>query len=477
MRVAIGRGTAARIGFLVDAITAGQTYPAGTGTADTQTRVLGAGSLLPASSETLTMTKETEPDETLDGGAAATGHEVVGRKYGGEVNCEKMAYQGLDELFACALGYEAHSGGAHAGVGTMYPYPATVETGTATSGGNTTLVDTSKTWVTNAYAGWYVQVYGATGADQVRRVTSNTANTLTVPTWTTNPASGSLYRIAEAWLHHFELDDDIHTRCWYAGEGWLFGRGLVFGQTIPRRGTLCVAPHLATQSAEPKCFEYCASMVRGFTLSVTPRASSIVFRIVSFYRDRDATNQDPTTWTMLESVEKFVAWPDWVFRIGDFSAATGLGDDNKLGVSSFTLTVDNNLAVDDQDTVSGAYIAEPARTGLYTVSGGFTLPRYTSDTYIGKFEDDSILMADLKATGDLINATESYVAEFYLYSLKLRKADAPINGPGLANVTYEFACQAPAEAPADFPAVEKSKTPLVIRTRNKNPYHAFRQQH
>lgn len=61
-------------------------------------------------------------------------------------------------------------------------------TGTQTS---TTLQDTSKSWTVNQFANHSVKITGGTGSGQTRFITSNTSDTLTVPTWTTTPVSGS----------------------------------------------------------------------------------------------------------------------------------------------------------------------------------------------------------------------------------------------------------------------------------------------
>ncbi len=70
-------------------------------------------------------------------------------------------------------------------------------TGTATGGSTSTLIDTSQSWTTNAYAGWHVTLYDGTGAGQYALVASNTATTLTLTTtgysWTVAPDTTSYY--------------------------------------------------------------------------------------------------------------------------------------------------------------------------------------------------------------------------------------------------------------------------------------------
>jgi hypothetical protein len=68
-------------------------------------------------------------------------------------------------------------------------------TGTATSGTTTTLVNTAKTWATNQWANRQVRITAGTGVGQFRSITSNTSNTLTVPTWTIAPDATSVYAI------------------------------------------------------------------------------------------------------------------------------------------------------------------------------------------------------------------------------------------------------------------------------------------
>jgi hypothetical protein len=68
-------------------------------------------------------------------------------------------------------------------------------TGTATSATGTTLVQTGKTWAASQWINSQVRITGGTGAGQIRTITANTADTLTVATWTTNPDATSTYVI------------------------------------------------------------------------------------------------------------------------------------------------------------------------------------------------------------------------------------------------------------------------------------------
>jgi len=68
-------------------------------------------------------------------------------------------------------------------------------TGTATSATGTTLTQTGKTWTASQWINSQVRITGGTGAGQIRTITANTADTLTVATWTTTPDATSTYAI------------------------------------------------------------------------------------------------------------------------------------------------------------------------------------------------------------------------------------------------------------------------------------------
>lgn len=69
-------------------------------------------------------------------------------------------------------------------------------TGTATSATGTTLTQTGKTWTASQWINSQVRITAGTGAGQIRTITANTADTLTVATWTTTPDATSQYAIS-----------------------------------------------------------------------------------------------------------------------------------------------------------------------------------------------------------------------------------------------------------------------------------------
>jgi hypothetical protein len=68
--------------------------------------------------------------------------------------------------------------------------------GTATSATATTLVNTGKTWTASQWVNSQVRIVSGTGAGQLRDITANTTDTLTVAAWTITPDATSVYQIS-----------------------------------------------------------------------------------------------------------------------------------------------------------------------------------------------------------------------------------------------------------------------------------------
>jgi hypothetical protein len=69
--------------------------------------------------------------------------------------------------------------------------------GTVTSLSATTLTDSAQGWTPDAYIGKCVILKAGTGAGQIRKITDNDATSITVATWTTNPAVGTTFVIVD----------------------------------------------------------------------------------------------------------------------------------------------------------------------------------------------------------------------------------------------------------------------------------------
>lgn len=69
------------------------------------------------------------------------------------------------------------------------------DTGLATGGSTTTLVNASANWTVNQFAGNWLYIFSGTGEGQLKKILSNTANTITWSGAATAPTSTSRYRV------------------------------------------------------------------------------------------------------------------------------------------------------------------------------------------------------------------------------------------------------------------------------------------
>lgn len=79
----------------------------------------------------------------------------------------------------------------------QYKDPTKANVGVASSGSTTTLVDTSKNWNVNQWAGARLRIKAGTGRDAYLTITSNTATTLTYATQTFTPDTTTMYIIQD----------------------------------------------------------------------------------------------------------------------------------------------------------------------------------------------------------------------------------------------------------------------------------------
>jgi len=71
-----------------------------------------------------------------------------------------------------------------------------LDTGNVTSATSNTLTDSTKNWGTDIWKDMYIEITGGTGAGQIRRISGNTSDTITVTeNWSETPDETSTYRI------------------------------------------------------------------------------------------------------------------------------------------------------------------------------------------------------------------------------------------------------------------------------------------
>ena len=96
-------------------------------------------------------------------------------------------------------------------------------TGTATSGGASTITNTAKSWTTNQWTNYQVRIVSGTGAGQIRTVASNTGTVITLSAaWTTQPDATSVYSLEgnDDFLYYLGNNSVILYRYSISGNSW-----------------------------------------------------------------------------------------------------------------------------------------------------------------------------------------------------------------------------------------------------------------
>lgn len=111
------------------------------------------------------------------------------------------------------------------------------DSGTSTNDTNTStkLYDTGQAWTVNGYANYYLWITGGTGANQIRKIASNTATVLTVSVaFTTTPDATSTYEIWQnyppyPWACQFDLPSNLLrlNRTYETGVSYEIDNGLL----------------------------------------------------------------------------------------------------------------------------------------------------------------------------------------------------------------------------------------------------------
>jgi len=316
---------------------------------------------------------------------------------------------------------------------------------------------------------------------QVRRISAynSTSSVDITPNWDATPAGAEAAEMDQEFIHLFECAKQLHTEL-HSLEDASYPTGGV-GTTsdkIIRRGTFGIEKG----GSKPWIFRSC--MINSMTISVVAgEAMKLTFEMIPFDLDRDsATNTASTGWDwthdspLFQDNEVILFADASYFRIDSLANAPLAAADNK-SISEFELTINNNLKVDDQDTLATPYRIEPVRSGMREITGRIKVPRYEDDTYVDWMDADTELIANIKFAGSTI-ATVARYFEIWLPSIKITSRSLPVGGADALSQDFNFRCFAPAAAVTGFPTVYQTApySEAIIRILNQNPFNLFRDQ-
>ncbi len=228
---------------------------------------------------------------------------------------------------------------------------------------------------------------------------------------------------------------------WHAGTT---ANQLTFVNDLEVNATIAVDKGYSTST-----WETVGAMVNSMTIS----GNSAEFLSASF--DIIGKNQTITAsqntaaemQALVYNLPSLLHFSDLTFRLADQANALGAADE--VAISSFTLSVNNNLTEPTQATPDPAMIdkaadtydhttmmqtIKPRRNGFRECTLEITLPRYTNDTWLNARNSETLLMADFTFTDG--------VSTYYIYlpNIRIQSATAPIAGQEAVPQTISFKC-------------------------------------
>ena len=222
---------------------------------------------------------------------------------------------------------------------------------------------------------------------------------------------------------------------------WISGQGsneIKFLDDLNVFGTLAWNKYLTTNT-----WEVTSAMIKSFTLTCsTDKQLTMSAEILGHDLKIGATttNQGSELIALATGVPDLIQLRHFVVRIGDQGDVMAAGD--TIGISSFTITVNNNLTDAEQTTTDNSSShtdpltpIQPVRNGFREVTLEITIPRYSSDTFFDFAANDTNLQAELYAT----QPTSSEEFDITFPNLKIQgDPQAPIGGAEAVSQTITF---------------------------------------
>lgn len=457
-------------------------YPTTPTEADSEEVALDGYDMIPYTSEGINETYTFELDETLAGPAAVINMDNVSIEGDGPVEVQGM-YDGIDALIAAAMGFE--KGGAADSPDSVNPTALTG--GTMATG---TWVDSGTPFAAGD-VGKFIRVTSGTGEGQVRRISAynSTSSVDVTPNWDVTPSAADTAEMELEFLHLYELSNRMNDELWT--DAWSSyptgGVGTANDQLI-RRGTFGVKKHATT----PWIFR--SAMINAMTITASQKSGlNFSFDMLPFDLDRaSGTNGAASAddWDFNESANMGLGLNERIlfnhlngngfFRIGTY-AGGAMDSTDEYGISELSVTLNNNLKADDQDSISTPYRIEPTRGGFREVTGSITLPRYSADTFFTWRENKTILQIHARFAGSTMSSNQRWL-EIFVGSLILTEGSANIAGPAAVPQTFGFRAIVPAGNPTFVSSgnptqiITAPRSELMLRTRNYMPFNMFRDQ-
>ncbi len=234
------------------------------------------------------------------------------------------------------------------------------------------------------------------------------------------------------------------TATWVAAQT---NNTVTFADNLEVNGTVAVDKGI--NSGAGAVWESIGTMINAMTISGSAgEFISASFEVQSKQLKIASTQNTPTEMLALpDDIPSLLSFSDLTFRIGDQANALGAGDNT--GISSFTLSINNNLSEPQQSTPAASLIdaaadtyvhsdakqpIKPRRNGFRECTLEITMPRYEADTFLDFRSNETNLQAQFTFT----DGTNSFW--IYLPNLKITAVSAPIAGAEAIEQTITLTC-------------------------------------
>jgi hypothetical protein len=266
--------------------------------------------------------------------------------------------------------------------------------------------------------------------------------------------------------HLFEVDTALSTvQRWDAdADGFLPGDGLDLEQRKVRRGTCAIARAVSV-------WELLSCMVDHLTFAGSKDGVTCTVQLLAHSRQRPAlTNTAAAMDGLPRAVAPTLLFTDLVVRLGVYSASVPLDVTNEIGVTSWSLTVQNQLAAQPGPRTWPAP-EEYERGPEPVISGQLLLPRYASEALVDGWHENTRYSLVLQHTGPAIGATGyHYQCTLYLPYVTLTQAEPSGPSPAPATLPVQWAALVPPAPAAGFPVMSRA-TPLALEVISGEPRH------
>lgn len=202
-------------------------------------------------------------------------------------------------------------------------------------------------------------------------------------------------------------------------------------------------------------WEYASCKVEGFTIKgEAGKPLTIAFHLVCNDLARNTSSGTNNNTTMasvtVPDTQRRVHMRQGVFRING-QTGDAFDSDDIIYPSAFELVFKRKLS---RDHVAGSdAIQEPLNDGKPDITLKLDFPKYTADTYLDAFVNETYQKMDIKFTGAQISGAYYYGLNLYFPNLKCTNAEAAIAGPGKIVHPLEFDCLGCDSAPTGMTAL------------------------